>query len=110
MDNEATAARGKGIGSCEREGKRSSEKSARSVPKRELEVKLPRAAIFWHISVLIRKSDAELNDFQHVDIALECLEVIVIRGFKHADRSRHHAGEFGILISPTQQQAQPVEW
>jgi hypothetical protein len=70
------------------------------IPERELEVKLPRAAIFWHIAVLIRERDAELDDLQHVDVALECLEVIIVRVLKHADRPRHHAGEFSILLSP----------
>lgn len=43
----------------------------------EAEVELPCTDVWWEVSILVAECDAELDEFEQIDITAQCLVVVI---------------------------------
>ncbi len=64
----------------------------------EAKVELPCADLGGKIAVLVAERDAQLDELEQIDVASQCLVVVVRRAFECAYWPRDDTGELGVLV------------
>lgn len=71
-----------------------SEHNSRKV---EFEIELPGAEAWWCFALFIKKGEAQLDDFEEINITSQKLVLVVCIASELSNRPRHHARELSVL-------------